>query len=77
MYNRQSPHLHYGGLLEILFVPLHGSFYFMGGQHCRPFLKEHSLYIAESSLKEGYCNSGQFEPHHIDESSLLTLTRSV
>jgi hypothetical protein len=33
--------------LETLFVPLHRSFYFIGGLRCLPIQKENSLYIAE------------------------------
>jgi hypothetical protein len=33
--------------LEILYVPFHPSFYFMGELSCRPFIKEHSLYTVK------------------------------
>jgi hypothetical protein len=36
--------------------PLRRSFYFTGGQRCRPFLKEHSLYIAGSRRTAVYYN---------------------
>jgi hypothetical protein len=39
---------------EILFVPLHRSFYFVEGLHCRPILKEHGLYMTERTQKAFY-----------------------
>jgi hypothetical protein len=40
--------------LEILFVPVHHSFYFIRRLRCQPIQKEHSLYIAERTQKAGY-----------------------
>jgi hypothetical protein len=37
--------------LEILFVPFHRSFYFIGGLRCVPIQNEHSLYIADEPEK--------------------------
>jgi hypothetical protein len=41
-------------ILEILFVPLHRSCYFIGGLSCPPIQTEHSLYIAERTQKAAY-----------------------
>jgi hypothetical protein len=40
--------------LEILFVPLHRSCYFIGGLRCQAIQTEHSLYVAERTWKAVY-----------------------
>jgi hypothetical protein len=65
MFNRQRPHLYYGGQSYTYWMyhlsPLHPSLNFTGGQRCGPFLKEHSIQYTvlaemQSSNNEMYVN---------------------